>query len=592
MNAKSFTTQLSVLWSRARKAAGFARTYGLSSLKARYVGQREYQKWIVAHDTLTDSARQEVVKELEMLGYQPLISVVVPVYDVAERYLREAIESVRGQLYQNWELCLVDDCSSNVSLREVIESYARIDTRIRYQLLPSNSGISEATNAAVAFARGEYVGLLDHDDLLREQTLSAVACELNRYPDAELVFTDEDRLSQSGQRCKPYFKAGWNPELMLSHNAVCHFMVIRSSTFRELGGMRTVCNGAQDWDLALRVGEQVGPEKIRHIPQVLYHWRESPDSTALNLNAKPYVRDAQQRTLSEHLARRGEGEAKLEALPYTSMWRPRFFVSTPLPKISVVVPKHVLVHAPLAARWLGRLAKEYPSVEVIVAGLDGDTSELEEFTGRDVSHPPNCESPRNINYASIFNLGASIASGEFLCFISGEITRANPSWLAELVGQALRADVGAVGPVILSEHGTVQSAGLTLCHGEVQALFRGVQARSLGTMCRLAVARDVSALSAACLMVRRAAFEQVRGFDPKQFSGALYDVDLCLKLRAHYYRLISTPLAQVEVRSEPETIDMRTLEEAKKQWPEFFERDPLWNPNLLANGSLRGTLSQ
>jgi GT2 family glycosyltransferase len=595
MNARTFTSQLSLICSRVQKAWGFVKTYGISSLRSRYIDSYEYQSWIAACDTIADPDRQRILGELSEFSYQPLISVVVPVYNVDERYLREAIESVRGQIYQNWELCIVDDRSSISALHSVIESYAQLDSRIRYRFLSTNVGISDATNAAVELAKGDFIGFLDHDDLLREHTLSSVVAELNRHPGAELLFTDEDRLSQAGLRCKPYFKGGWNPELMLSHNAVCHFMVVRSATFRELGGMRSVCNGAQDWDLALRVAERVGREKIHHIPQVLYHWRESPSSTALNLDSKPYVRTAQQRVLSEHLERRGEPGVTLEALPYTSMWRPRFGAALSFASISLIIPHALLRCSPLTTRWVRTLVQENPNLEVLVVDPGSETLQLEEFVEEYNSVVSSAVSPikaLELDYARIFNRGAVSARGSILCFVGGEIVQAAPRWLKALVAQVSRGDIGAAGPVLVSAQGNTQSAGLLLGGNEVLGLFRRLPAHSLGNMYRLALARDVSALSAQCLMMRKAVLDQVRGFEEKHVLGDLCSVDLSIKLRAHGYRLIVTPLSRVEIRDQSLSQDLRAFETLRGRWPESFRADSLWNPNLTASGGLRSTLGK
>jgi GT2 family glycosyltransferase len=593
MNARNLTAQLSLLWSRARKARGFATTYGLASFAKRYISLKEYQAWIASCDTLTDSDREEIRNQVAALQYQPLISIVVPVYNVSEQYLREAIESVCSQLYQNWELCLADDCSSNKALRSVIESYAQRDSRIRFTFLPTNVGISQATNAAVELAQGEFIGFLDHDDRMREHALSAVVRELNRYPNAQLIFTDEDRLSVSGQRCKPYFKSGWNPELMLSHNAVCHFMVVRSSVFRELGGLRSECNGAQDWDLVLRIAERVGHEKIRHIPEIVYHWRESPESTALNLNAKPYVRTSQERVLAEHLARRGEEGITLEPLPYTSMWLPRFEISQPAPRISLLVPQHLLMRSPLTVEWISKVERDIAHLEVLTVGPAGEATSLRTFLDRGISDRTSVASPSDetqLRYAKMLNAAASLSTGDLVCFVCDEIVDSSPGWITELAAQAMRSDVGAVGPLCVSLQGRVQSAGLLLRSDMIEGLFAGLPARSCGTLYRLAVARDVSALSASCMMMRKTVFSEVGGFDSQAFPHAYCEIDLALKLRARGHRVICTPRAQIRTPHKIGAPTAEVFEAVKARWPGYFEQDPLWNSHLRADGSLRGRL--
>lgn len=593
MNARNLPSSLSLLWSRARKIVGFAKAYGLSSVRSRYIGPRDYEAWIASRDTLSDTQRAQIAHDISNCSYQPRISVVMPVYNAAEAHLREAIESVRRQIYPHWELCIVDDNSTDVSVRELLDEYCRRDPRIRVRFLSSNTGISAATNAAVEFAEGDFLGFLDQDDLLREHALSAVVRELNQHTDIELLFTDEDRLSPRGQRYKPYFKSGWNLELMLSHNAVCHFMVVRTTTFRDLGGMRSSCDGAQDWDLALRISERVKRTQIRHIPEIVYHWRESATSTALNLNAKPYVKSAQQRVVREFLDRRGEGAAKLEFLPHTSMLLPRFVVSAPLPRLSVIVLERTLRQSKTMIDWLGSLTSEYPDLEVLVANAAGGVNQLAEFCVTELHGALGGQSNRTQidgEDAEIFNYGASSATGSILCFVQSEVTHATSGWLVELVAQAQRSDVGAVGPMIVSEQGVIRSAGLLVGDGRVRELFRGVPEQSLGNMYRVALARDVSALPATCLVMRKAVFDAVRGFDVKDGVSSFFDVNLCRKLIGGGYRVVCTPRAKVTILHDLAYRAQSDSDIQNEAHVASHSADPLWNPNLSPHGTLSSAL--
>jgi glycosyltransferase involved in cell wall biosynthesis len=593
MNARNLPSSLSLLWSRARKIVGFARAYGLSSLRTRYIALPEYEAWIASCDTLSDAQQAQIAREIPNYSYQPRISVVMPVYNAAEAHLREAIESVRRQVYPHWELCIADDNSTDASVRKLLDEYSRLDPRIRSRSLSSNTGISAATNAAVELARGDFLGFLDQDDLLREHALSAVVRELNKHSDAELLFTDEDRLSPQGQRYKPYFKSGWNPELMLSHNAVCHFMVVRTTTFRDLGGMRSSCDGAQDWDLALRISERVQRAQIRHIPEILYHWRESATSTALNLHAKPYVNTAQQRVVREFLERRGEGGVALEFLPYTSMLRPRFVVAKPMPRVSVILLERALRQSQAMLRWARGLVREYSELEVLVVGAPGRVSRLAEFSAANSIDTPSAHSAQNATcseVARMLNDAAFQSTGSILCFVQGAVADATPGWLVELVAQVQRCDVGAVGPIIVSEQGEVHSAGLLVGKGHVCELFSGVAARSLGNMYRVALARDVSALPATCLVVRKAVFDAAHGFDVKNGSSSFFDVNLSRKLIKDGYRVICTPQAKVTILSGGAQGDKPEPGINNQDLTALHSADPLWNPNLSPRGTLCGTL--
>jgi hypothetical protein len=310
--------------SKAHRAFHLFKRGGFRALKERILKRDNYQDWVATYDTITESERKKMRESLATLPHKPLISILLPVYNVPEQSLRRAIESVRAQVYPHWQLCIADDNSPNSRVREVIKEYAEADSRITYVFRTANGHISEATNSAASIAQGDWFGFLDHDDELREHALYMVARELNKYPESDLLFSDEDKITAEGVRHDPYFKSDWNPELLLCHNCVCHFTVVRASLFRELNGLRKEFDGAQDWDFVLRASEKTSAQKIRHIPHVLYHWRVIEGSTAKETAAKPYVTAAQIKAISQHLERRGDAHASVESIPAISMLRVRY----------------------------------------------------------------------------------------------------------------------------------------------------------------------------------------------------------------------------------------------------------------------------
>jgi GT2 family glycosyltransferase len=264
-----------------------------------------YRRWVTLYDTFSDTDRDAILAEIRSWTQPPLISVVMPVFNTPERYLRKALASVIGQLYPNWELCVADDASAKPHVAAVLAEYAAKDLRIRIVSRPTNGGISEATNNASDLATGEYIAFLDHDDVLPAHALYMVACEIARNPDLDVIYSDEDKISRWGRRYDPHFKSDWNPDLFLGQNMICHLGVYRTSLVREVGGLRPEFDGSQDYDLALRIIGRIEPRRIRHIPYILYHWRAAAGSAARSAGAKPHALEAARRAVADHLRRRG-----------------------------------------------------------------------------------------------------------------------------------------------------------------------------------------------------------------------------------------------------------------------------------------------
>ena len=278
------------------------------------VNRNDYAEWVRRYDTLNDRAREQIRASIEAMQHRPKISVVMPVYDPPLQFLDEAIWSVRKQLYSNWELCIADDASKNAAVRDLLKRHAAEDARIRVVFRAENGHISRASNSALALATGEFIALFDHDDLLPEHALFCVAETILANPNAGIIYSDEDKISESGIRIDPYFKCDWNPELFLGHNLLSHLGVYRTDIVKAIGGFRAGYEGSQDYDLAARCIEHISPEQIVHIPRVLYHWRILPGSTAMSIGEKPYALIASEKALNEHLFRRNVKGA-VEALP-------------------------------------------------------------------------------------------------------------------------------------------------------------------------------------------------------------------------------------------------------------------------------------
>ena len=583
-----------VLVAKLEKAFILLRRGGWRAVRDRIYKRDNYPEWIARYDTITDRDREQMREHLHSLPYQPLISILLPVYNVPERYLRAAIESVRKQVYSNWELCIADDNSPNARVREVIAEYAQQDARIKFLFREENGHISEATNSAATLAEGEFIGLLDHDDELREHALYMVVNELQKHRDADLLFSDEDKITEDGARHDPYFKSDWNPELFLCHNCVCHFTVVRSSIFKAIGGFRKGFDGAQDWDLVLRVSESTTREKIRHIPHILYHWRVIEGSTAKETSAKPYVTAAQIKSVSEHLERRGDGGATVESIPAISMLRVRYKTPQPQPLVSLIIPTYNQVG--LLEQCLDGILHRtnYTNIEVIIVDNRSDDPKtlayLKELSARD-SRVSVLRDEQPFNFSRLNNRAVAVAKGTIIGFLNNDIQVTHPEWLDEMVSNLVRKDIAAVGARLLFPNGTLQHMGVITGIGGVAGhMMKCMPMNSFGYFCRAILPQNLSAVTAACMLVKRDLFNAVGGFDEESLAVAFNDVDLCLKLRREGHLIVVTPYAELlhhesisrgyEDTPEKKARFKREYAAMQKRWGRTLVEDPYYNPNL------------
>ncbi len=581
---------------KARRALHVLRTGGIAALREqlRKSNPPNYSKWVARFDTLSDADRRTLRQEAEHYPYRPVVSIVLPVKDPPISLLQQAIDSVRSQIYTNWELCIADDNSANSDVRSTIQEYAELDSRIRYVFRPENGHISEATNSAAGIARGEWLGLLDHDDILREHALSYVVRELNTHSETDLLYSDEDKITEHGLRHCPHFKTSWNPELILSHNYVCHFLVVRSSLFARMQGMRSACDGAQDWDFVLRASETTPPQRIRHIPRILYHWRVHSASTAVEVGVKPYISTAQIRAVSDHLARTGNVGATVEQRPGMHALRVRYPIPTPPPLISLIVPTRNQVN--LTRECVDGLLNRtnYRNIEILIVDNGSDDPETLDWL-RSVSSVDSrvvvLRDDRPFNYSLLNNWAARHARGTILGFVNNDIQVIHPEWLDEMVSHVARSTIAAVGARLLYPNGTIQHAGVITGIGGVAGHpFKGLDANSAGYFYRARLPQDLSAVTAACMLVRRDIFDQVGGFDEEQLAVAFNDVDLCLKIREAGYRIVYTPYAELlhhesasrgyENNPEKQRRFEQEVQVMKNRWGNRLVDDPFYNCNL------------
>ncbi len=555
---------------------------------------RDYPAWVVAHDTLGEPQLSLLQQQYGQLTSRPLISIITPVYDPQPQDLLRAIASVRAQVYPHWELCICDDASPNEATRQLLREQAAQDARIRLTLHQRNQHISAASNSAIALAQGDYVAFLDQDDELRPHALLSVAQALQQHPQAQVLYSDEDKIDAAGRRFDPYFKPDFNLGLLRSHNYMCHFAVYRRALVQQLGGLRLGFEGAQDYDLVLRAIDQVPREAVIHIPRILYHWRTAVGSTASGHGNKSYAFKAGQRALREHLQRRGLAGDIGEAPEAPGMYRVQWQRPEPAPLVSIVIPTRN-GHDILKLCLDSLRATAYPNYEVIVIDNGSDDPAtlqlLDERSRSGQLRVQRDDSP--FNFSALNNRAVrQAARGELVLLMNNDIEITHPEWLDEMVGPALEPDTGCVGARLWYPDGRLQHGGVIMVCGVAGHAHKFLPKGQHGYMGRAVLAQDFAGVTAACLLVRRSVYDQVGGLD-ENLAVAFNDVDFCLKVHAAGYRNHWTPYAELihhesvtrgyEDTPEKQQRFKGEIDKLQARWPAMIARDPCYNPNLTAH---------
>jgi glycosyltransferase involved in cell wall biosynthesis len=585
---------LSAVTSKAKKAIAIYKEGGLYGLKIKLFTDTitgNYQEWVKKYDTINEDDRRAMKEGLERFSYKPTISIVMPTYNTGPQYLREAIESVRAQSYPHWELCIADDASTSSATIAVLKSYAS-EPRIKVHYREKNGHISRASNDALKLCTGDYVALLDHDDTITEDALFSIVATLQGDKKPALIYSDEDMITGFGMRYNPHFKSDWNPYLFTCQNYVCHLTTIKRSLIESLGGFRVGVEGAQDWDLFLRVTDQVTRDEIVHIPQILYHWRSIPQSTASSTGAKPYVLEAQAKAMRDHFERR-EIKAEVSIDHAISHLRPHFALPQEKPLVSILIPtKDQLHHLERCVESI-YAKSDYRNFEIIIVD-NGSTESATlsyladlERTGR--AQVLRVDEP--FNYSRLNNLGAQRARGSLLCLMNNDLEVITPGWLSELVSVVLQQGVGITGARLLYPNGLLQHGGVILGIGGVAGHnSKGRRREDPGYFNRAILLQNLSAVTAACLVVRRSVFDEVGGLDEKDLTIGFNDVDFCLRVGARGYDVVYVAYAELYhfesasrgYETTPEKFkrfegEVRVM---KNRWRERLARDPYYNPNL------------
>lgn len=536
----------------------------------------EYQTWFETHRTpAADFPRLR--EQARAFDYQPCISIITPVFNTPLPWLEECVESVLNQVYDKWELILIDDNSDDAELLKFLPELAARDSRIVLERLERRGGISAASNRGLELAQGEFIGFLDHDDVLEPDALFQHVKWLQDHRDADLVYSDEDKLTEEGLD-SPIFKPDWSPDYFLSCNYICHFTLVRADVLEQVGGFRSEFDGAQDYDLFLRVIERT--TRIDHVPRVLYHWRRSRASTADNIRRKPGSLETGRLALEAHLERQAaRGHVTVD-------WRTHAYwikrdLAEPRP-VSIIIPVRDRVE--LLARCLDSITREttYAPYEIVIVDNDSQTEEARAYLSGLKHRVLNYSGP--FNYSAINNFAAEQTDSPWLLFLNNDTEVIDGDWLTTMAEHIQRPEVGAVGPRLLYPDDTVQHGGIVVGVGGIaEHAFRGFPAEAPGVCRQLQVTRNYSAVTGACLLTRRDVFNKVHGFDEERLPVTFNDVDLCLKIRRAGYLVVYTPFARLyhhESGTRRRTVEPMETGVMRERWAAVLDDDPYYNPNL------------
>lgn len=538
--------------------------------------RNEYQAWFERHRA-TPEQLEQMRERSAKFTFRPCISIVTPVFNTPVQWLRDCVESVLAQAYDNWELILADDQSTDAEMVATLEELRARDSRIVVDRTPQHGGISVASNRGFEAACGDYIGLLDHDDLLEPDALYQHVAFLQQHRDADLVYSDEDKLTDEGLDA-PIMKPDWSPDFFAAANYVCHFTIIRRELLGEIGGLRSEFDGAQDYDLFFRITERTS--RIYHLPCVLYHWRRSEASTADNIRRKPQSLETGRLAVEAHLKRtRIQGHVAVD-------WRTHaYWIKRDIPeanKISIIIP--VRDRIDLLRRCIDSITTRtsYEPYEIVVVDNDSASAEARDYFASFSHRLLRFSGP--FNFSAINNFAVEETDNPWLLFLNSDTEVIETGWLTAMAEHIQRPEVGAVGARLLFPDDTVQHAGIVLGVGGIaQHAFRGFPAEAPGVCRQLQVTRNYSAVTAACMLTRRDVFEEVGGFDEENLPVTFNDVDLCLKMRRAGYLIVYTPYAKLyhhehgSRRRAVEPMETRVMQE---RWAEVLARDPYYNPNL------------
>ena len=543
-----------------------------------------YEQYIPTREELEKQRRKK-------WNYGPKISIIVPAYKTPEAFLRQLMDSLLAQTYANWELCIANASPEDASMEYVLKEYAKKDSRILWKKLEENKGIAENTNEAFAMATGEFAGLLDHDDLLAPNALYEVAKALETEPDIDVLYTDEDKVrgDEVLEHFQPHLKPDFNIDLLRSNNYICHFFVVRKSLLEKTGGFRREYDGAQDYDFIFRCTQAAG--KIHHIPEILYHWRTHQSSTADNPESKLYAFEAGKRAIEENLRQNGLIGEVSHTKDY-GFYRVKYPVQGE-PLVSIIIPNKD-AKEDLEKCIQSILEKSsYTNYEILIVENNSTGEEIFSYY-KELSENSRIRLlrwKREFNYSAINNYGAKKAKGDYLLFLNNDTEVISPDWIEEMLGFCQRPDTGIVGARLYFGNNTVQHAGTVIGIGGIAGhMFTDMPRERSSYMHKAAIIQDLSAVTAACMMVKRQVFDEVQGFE-EQLSVAFNDVDFCLRVREKQYLVVYDPYVELyhyesksrgaEDSKEKVRRFQSEIEFMRCRWETLLKKgDPYYNKNL------------
>ena len=542
-----------------------------------------YRAYIPTEETLETQRKQK-------FDYSPLISIAVPAYQTPVEFLRQMIESLIVQTYSNWELCIVNASPDNEEMQKVLAEYSAGDSRVRFCNLKENLGIAENTNRAFAMAKGEFVGLLDHDDLLAPNALYEIVKILQDHPQADALYTDEDKVTtELDEHFQPHLKPDFNLDLLRSNNYICHFFVVRKSIVEKAGGFRKEFDGAQDYDFIFRCTENAG--EVLHVSEILYHWRTHKASTADNPASKMYAFEAGKRAIEAHLERTGT-KGEVSHTQDLGFYRVKYPVQGK-PLVSVIIPNKDEKETLQTCLEMLEKNTGYQNFEIIIVENNSTTDEIFRYY-KELSRNRKIHLLRwgkEFNYSAINNFAVAHAKGEYLLFLNNDVKSINPDWLEEMLGVCQRPEVGGVGAKLIYPDNTIQHAGCVIGMGGIAGhMFVDMPADRTGYLHKASLLQDMSAVTAACLLMKKEVFEQAGGFT-EELAVAFNDMDLCLKVRKNGYLIVYDPYAKLyhmesktrgaEDSKEKVRRFQTEIEYMRCHWIDILKNgDPCYNKNL------------
>ncbi|PAX54338.1 glycosyltransferase family 2 protein [Brunnivagina elsteri] len=562
-----------------------------NSIKSKFKNEVSYQEWIAdKHLRKIDIAYHK--QEISKWKLKPRFSIIMPVYNVEAQWLEKAIKSVINQIYPYWELCIADDASPSPHIREILTRYSQLDERIKVVFRTENANISAASNSALEIATGDYIALLDNDDELAINALFENAKLINQHPEADFIYSDEDKIDIKGKRSDPFFKPDWSPEYFHSCMYTCHLGVYRTNIIKEIGGFRSEYDGSQDYDLVLRVVEKT--QNIHHIPKILYHWRIIPSSVTSGEEAKPWAYIAAQRALEDMLSR-SSYPGYVEKTERAGFWQVRRNIQGQ-PLISIIIPSAAkTIDTPdgdlcLLENCIHSIEtiSNYRNFEIIVVdGYDIPENILKNIAAENINL---VRCGNQFNFSERINLGVTQAKGEYLVLLNDDTEVITPNWLEQMLELSQQKEIAAVGAKLLFPNGKIQHAGVTILNGNPGHVFYGCEKDHPGYFCSNIVTRNYLGVTGACLMMRKQVFEELGGMD-EDFPLNYNDVDLCLKAHQAGYRNVVIPsveLIHYESVSRGEGLKPGEWEKLNNKWKNYLQGlnyDPYYNPNLSKENS-------